>query len=80
VLDDGTELEADLVVYATGYGSMNGWVADLVRRTSAGAWVRDDEGSATGGSGGPAGHNTWETNGDLAPLNRRPRARALLGR
>ncbi|RAG60625.1 hypothetical protein DN536_39245, partial [Burkholderia multivorans] len=29
VLDDGTELPADLVVYATGYGSMNGWVADL---------------------------------------------------
>src|SRR5699024_166885 len=26
VLDDGTELPADLVVYATGYGSMNGWV------------------------------------------------------
>ena len=30
VLADGTELPADLVVYATGYGSMNGWVADLV--------------------------------------------------
>ena len=30
VLEDGTELPADLVVYATGYGSMNGWVADLV--------------------------------------------------
>jgi putative flavoprotein involved in K+ transport len=30
VLDDGTELPADLVVYATGYGSMNGWVADLI--------------------------------------------------
>jgi putative flavoprotein involved in K+ transport len=30
VLEDGTELQADLVVYATGYGSMNGWVADLV--------------------------------------------------
>ncbi len=30
VLDDGTELEADLVVYATGYGSMNGWAADLI--------------------------------------------------
>ncbi|MCE3552158.1 NAD(P)/FAD-dependent oxidoreductase [Pseudonocardia sp. RS11V-5] len=29
-LDDGTELEADLVVYATGYGSMNGWAADLI--------------------------------------------------
>ncbi|MGA8208561.1 MAG: NAD(P)/FAD-dependent oxidoreductase [Nocardioidaceae bacterium] len=30
VLADGTELEADLVVYATGYGSMNGWAADLI--------------------------------------------------
>ncbi|QHE70069.1 NAD(P)/FAD-dependent oxidoreductase [Rhodococcus sp. WAY2] len=30
VLRDGTELPADLVVYATGYGSMNGWAADLM--------------------------------------------------
>ncbi|GAA4670942.1 NAD(P)-binding domain-containing protein [Gordonia humi] len=30
VLDDGTELEADVIVYATGYGSMNGWAADLM--------------------------------------------------
>ena len=30
VLEDGTEMPADLVVYATGYGSMNGWVADLI--------------------------------------------------
>ncbi|HEY0274803.1 MAG TPA: NAD(P)/FAD-dependent oxidoreductase, partial [Paenirhodobacter sp.] len=30
VLDDGTELPADVVVYATGYGSMNGWAADLI--------------------------------------------------
>src|SRR3712207_3102668 len=28
VLEDGTALPADLVVYATGYGSMNGWAAD----------------------------------------------------
>lgn len=27
---DGTELPADLIVYATGYGSMNGWAADLI--------------------------------------------------
>ncbi|MBZ9709580.1 NAD(P)/FAD-dependent oxidoreductase [Mesorhizobium sp. ESP7-2] len=27
---DGTELPADLVIYATGYGSMNGWAADLI--------------------------------------------------
>ncbi|MCW4353846.1 NAD(P)/FAD-dependent oxidoreductase [Hoyosella sp. YIM 151337] len=30
ILDDDTELEADVVVYATGYGSMNGWAADLI--------------------------------------------------
>ena len=30
VLSNGKELPADLVVYATGYGSMNGWAADLV--------------------------------------------------
>ncbi|MGB8623792.1 MAG: NAD(P)/FAD-dependent oxidoreductase [Paracoccaceae bacterium] len=30
ILDDGTKLEADLIVYATGYGSMNGWAADLI--------------------------------------------------
>ncbi|MEM9047455.1 MAG: NAD(P)/FAD-dependent oxidoreductase [Pseudomonadota bacterium] len=30
VLEDGTALPADLVVYATGYGSMNGWAADLI--------------------------------------------------
>ncbi len=35
VLADGTELEADLVVYATGYGSMNGWIADVVDQQTA---------------------------------------------
>ncbi|MBJ3762760.1 NAD(P)/FAD-dependent oxidoreductase [Maribius pontilimi] len=34
-LEDGTELEADLVVLATGYGSMNGWVADLMGQDMA---------------------------------------------
>ena len=34
-LEDGTELEADLVVYATGYGSMNGWAADLISQEVA---------------------------------------------
>jgi putative flavoprotein involved in K+ transport len=37
VLDDGTELPADLVVYATGYGSMNGWAADLIGQDVADA-------------------------------------------
>jgi putative flavoprotein involved in K+ transport len=35
VLQDGTELTADLVVYATGYNSMNGWAADLISRQVA---------------------------------------------
>lgn len=35
VLADGTELPADLVVYATGYGSMNGWAADLINQEVA---------------------------------------------
>ncbi|MFO7628059.1 MAG: NAD(P)/FAD-dependent oxidoreductase [Prochlorococcaceae cyanobacterium] len=30
VLSDGSELEADLVVYATGYGSMNRYLAELI--------------------------------------------------
>jgi putative flavoprotein involved in K+ transport len=30
VLSDGCELPADLIVYATGYGSMNGWAAKLI--------------------------------------------------
>ncbi|MCW2762646.1 MAG: NAD(P)/FAD-dependent oxidoreductase [Marmoricola sp.] len=35
VLADGTEIPADLVVYATGYGSMNGWAADLISQEVA---------------------------------------------
>ena len=35
VLADGTELPADLVVYATGYGSMNGWIADVIDQETA---------------------------------------------
>jgi putative flavoprotein involved in K+ transport len=35
ILKDGTRLPADLVVYATGYGSMNGWAADLISRDVA---------------------------------------------
>mgnify|MGYP002630420563 CR=1 FL=1 len=30
VLEDGTVLPADVIVYATGFGSMNGWAADLI--------------------------------------------------
>ena len=35
VLEDGTELPADLIVYATGYGSMNGWVAKIASQEMA---------------------------------------------
>jgi putative flavoprotein involved in K+ transport len=35
VLDDGSSLPADLVVFATGYGSMNEWAAKLISREVA---------------------------------------------
>ncbi len=35
LLSDGTELPADLIVYATGYGSMNGWAAKLISKEVA---------------------------------------------
>jgi putative flavoprotein involved in K+ transport len=35
VFDDGTSLKADLVVYATGYGSMNGWAAEIISKKVA---------------------------------------------
>lgn len=35
LLDDGTELPADLVVFATGYESMTGWVSDLIGEETA---------------------------------------------
>jgi putative flavoprotein involved in K+ transport len=35
LLSDGSELPADLIVYATGYGSMNGWAAQLISQEVA---------------------------------------------
>jgi putative flavoprotein involved in K+ transport len=35
VFTDGSELAADLIVYATGYGSMNGWAAQLISQEVA---------------------------------------------
>ncbi len=56
VLDDGTALPADLVVYATGYGSMNGWAADLI-----GVDVADKVGKVWGlGSGTTKDPGPWE--------------------
>jgi len=56
VLDDGTELAADLVIYATGYGSMNGWAADLISQD-----VADKVGKCWGlGSGTTKDPGPWE--------------------
>ncbi|SFW84977.1 flavin-containing monooxygenase [Amycolatopsis australiensis] len=56
ILEDGTELEADLVVYATGYGSMNGWAADLISQE-----VADKVGKVWGlGSGTTKDPGPWE--------------------
>lgn len=35
ILDNGKTLPADVIVYATGYGSMNGWVTDLISKEVA---------------------------------------------
>ena len=35
VFSDDSELKADLIVYATGYGSMNGWAAKLISKEVA---------------------------------------------
>ncbi|MEM1352038.1 MAG: NAD(P)/FAD-dependent oxidoreductase [Pseudomonadota bacterium] len=35
ILDDGSHLDADVIVYATGYNSMNGWIADLAGQDMA---------------------------------------------
>jgi len=56
LLEDGTKLEADLIVYATGYSSMNGWVADLVDQATA-----DKVGKVWGlGSDTPKDPGPWE--------------------
>jgi putative flavoprotein involved in K+ transport len=55
-LTDGTELPADLIVYATGYGSMNGWLADLISPD-----VADKVGKVWGlGSDTPKDPGPWE--------------------
>lgn len=56
VLSDGTELDADLIVYATGYKPMNEWVAAIVSRK-----VADQIGPNWGfGSGMKGDPGPWE--------------------
>jgi putative flavoprotein involved in K+ transport len=56
VLSDGSELNADLIVYATGYGSMNGWAAKLISQE-----VADRVGKCWGlGSGTTKDPGPWE--------------------
>nr|WP_314088885.1 NAD(P)/FAD-dependent oxidoreductase [uncultured Shinella sp.] len=55
-LADGKEIPADVIVYATGYGSMNGWVADLIDQATA-----DKVGKVWGlGSDTPKDPGPWE--------------------
>ncbi len=54
--NDGSELPADLIVYATGYGSMNGWAAGLISQE-----VADKVGKCWGlGSGTTKDPGPWE--------------------
>ncbi|MFC3057474.1 NAD(P)/FAD-dependent oxidoreductase [Paenirhodobacter populi] len=56
VLSDGTELPADLVVYATGFGPMNEWAAELISQE-----VADKVGRCWGlGSGTTRDPEPWE--------------------
>lgn len=71
VLTDGTELPADLVVLATGYGSMNGWAAQLISKE-----VADKVGKCWGlGSGTKKDPGPWE--GELRNMWKPTRQPAL---
>ena len=56
VMKGGTELPAELIVFATGYGSMNGWAAHLISQE-----VADKVGKCWGlGSDTPKDPGPWE--------------------
>ncbi len=74
VLEDGTVLPADVIVYATGYGSMNGWAADLIGRDVAdkvgkcwGAWVRYHQGPRPLGRRAAQHVETHQARGAVVP-------------
>jgi len=55
-LDNGQVIPADVIVYATGYGSMNGWIKDLINQETA-----DKVGKCWGlGSNTPKDPGPWE--------------------
>ena len=55
-LEDGTEIEADAIVFATGYSSMNGWAEQLIGKD-----VADKVGKCWGlGSDTPKDPGPWE--------------------
>jgi putative flavoprotein involved in K+ transport len=71
VFSDGTELPADLIVYATGYGSMNGWAAKLISEE-----VADKVGKCWGlGSNTTKDPGPWE--GELRNMWKPTRQEAL---
>ena len=71
VLDDGTEIPADVVVFATGYGSMNGWAARLISQE-----VADKVGKCWGlGSDTDKDPGPWE--GELRNMWKPTRQEAL---
>jgi len=71
ICSDGTELPAELIVYATGYGSMNGWAAELISQE-----VADKVGKCWGiGSGTAYDPGPWE--GELRNMWKPTRQEAL---
>jgi putative flavoprotein involved in K+ transport len=71
LFSDGTELPADLIVYATGYGSMNGWAAKLISQE-----VADKVGKCWGlGSDTTKDPGPWE--GELRNMWKPTRVEAL---
>jgi putative flavoprotein involved in K+ transport len=55
-LENGTELSADVIIFATGYTSMNGWAASLISQD-----VADKVGKCWGlGSDTPKDPGPWE--------------------